>query len=233
MEEGVTMTIKELPTSEMPRERLIRYGADNLSNEDLLSIILRTGTKEKNVKMLSSEVLTKIKKMEELNQLGVNELTEIKGLGKVKAITILAAIELGKRVGNRTITDKLLINNGELVHNYFAPLIGNKSREELLVVLLDSKKRLINYQIMYKGTVNETFCSPKEIFHYAIKEKAAGIIVMHNHPSGDIKPSEEDAKMTNELITAGRVIGIHLLDHIITNGSEYYSFFDEMVKDEI
>ena len=227
------MKIKNLPDSEKPRERLIKYGADNLSNEDLLSIILRTGTKEKNVKLLSQEVLTKIKNVEDLNNLSLNELTGIKGLGKVKAITIMAALELGKRVANKTIEERLLLNNVKVIHDYFANLISDKKHEELLIILLDRKKRLLSYQVMYRGTFDELAASPKEIFNYAIKEEASGIIVMHNHPSGDINPSEADINMTNNLITTGRIVGIHLLDHIITNGKEYYSFFDEMVKHEV
>lgn len=227
------MSIKDLPNSEKPRERLIKYGANNLSNEDLLSIILRTGTKEKNVKILSHEVLTKIKKLEDLSNISLNEFTSIKGLGEVKAVTIIAALELGKRVNNKTITERLLLNKVSLVHDYFANLIGDKHHEELLVILIDNKKRLLSYQIMYRGTGEEIACSPKEIFYYAIKEKASGIIMMHNHPSGDIRPSEADIKITNNLIMTGKIVGIHLLDHIITNGINYYSFFDEMVKDEV
>jgi len=227
------MTIKELPPSEKPRERLIKYGANNLSNEDLLAVLLRMGTRAKNVKELSSEVLFKIKKLENLNEISINEFTQIKGLGKVKAMSILAAIELGKRVNNKTIDERLLINQAPIVHEYFSPLIGSKTREEVLVILLDNKKRLLGYQIMYQGTSDETLCSPKEVFHYAIKEKASGIIMMHNHPSGDIRPSEEDINLTNNLINMGKVMGIHLIDHIITNGKHYYSFFDDEVKNEV
>ena len=226
------MKLSELPTSEKPRERLIKYGANNLSNEDLLAIILRNGTKNINVKELSSEVLTKIKCIENLEDLSVNELTAIKGLGKVKAISILAAIELGKRVSSKTITERLKVNNTEQVHAFFASLIGSSKQEELLVILLDHKKRLINYQIMYRGTVDCTVASPKEIYNYAVKEKAAGLIIMHNHPSGIITPSKEDIELTNNLTLSGQVLGIALLDHLITNGEEYYSFYDAMVQNE-
>lgn len=227
------MKIKELPNDEKPRERLLKYGAPNLSNEDLLSIILRTGTTNTSVKELSNIILSKIKNIEDLNNITPNELLNIKGLGKVKIITLLAAIELGKRVSNKTIKDKLVINNTAIVHSYFANLISSSNQEELLVILLDNKKRLISYQIMYKGTSNNSSVSPKEIFNYAIKERADGLIIMHNHPSGLINPSEADKELTNNLILSGKVIGIPLLDHIITNGKEYYSFFDEMVKNEV
>ncbi len=226
------MIIKDLPNAEKPRERLLKYGADNLSNEDLLAIILRTGTKNQNVKILSGIVLTKIKEISSLDKLTIGELTEIKGLGKVKAITLLAAIELGKRVANKEINTGVLINNTDLVHQYFSNIIGDKEREEMLVILLDHKKRLISYEVMYKGTSNSSLASPKDIYNYAIKERASALIIMHNHPSGIIKPSEEDLIFTNNLITTGKIIGIPLLDHLITNGKEYYSFFNEMVTNE-
>src|SRR5574344_1944293 len=172
------MTIKDLPNQEKPREHLLKYGASNLSNEDLLSILLRTGSKDNNVKIISNEILTKIKAIEDLDDLGINELTSIKGVGKVKAITLLAAIELGKRVSNKTINEGLVINNTNLVHSYFANIIASSKQEELLVILMDNKKRLISYQIMYKGTDNASLVSPKDIFNYAIKERASGIIIM-------------------------------------------------------
>ena len=226
------MKIKDLPATEKPRERLLKYGSVNLSNEDLIAIILRTGTKNQNVKILSNLVLTKIKSINYLDDLTIGELTEIKGLGKVKAITLLAAIELGKRVANKEINDRVLINNTDLVHKYFSHLIGAKSQEEMIIILLDYKKRLISYKIMYKGTSNSSLASPKEIYNYAIKEKAAALIIMHNHPSGVINPSNEDLEFTNNMITSGKIIGIPLLDHLITNGKEYYSFFNEMVSNE-
>ncbi|MDD4188247.1 MAG: DNA repair protein RadC [Bacilli bacterium] len=226
------MILKDLPASEKPRERLLKYGASNLSNEDLISIILRTGTKNQNVKILSSEVLTKIKSISYLDNLTIAELTSIKGLGKVKAITLLAAIELGKRVTTKEIERGVLLNNTDLVHQYFSHLIGSKKQEELLVILLDSKKRFINYQIMYKGTETSSLASPKEIYHYAIKENASALIIMHNHPSGVILPSEDDCHFTKSLIETGNLIGIPLLDHLITTGDDYYSFFKEMIKHE-
>lgn len=226
------MNIKDLPNNEKPRERLLKYGPDNLSNEDLLAIILRTGTKNHNVKNLSNLILTKIKSINNLDDLSVRELTEIKGVGEVKAVTLLAAIELGKRVANKEINERILINNTDLVHKYFSYLIGHKVQEEMIVILLDHKKRLINYEIMYKGTKNSSLASPKEIYNYAIKEKADALIIMHNHPSGIVNPSSEDKEFTNSMITIGNIIGIPLLDHLITNGKEYYSFFKEMTTSE-
>ncbi len=227
------MKIKDLPNEEKPRERLLKYGASNISNEDLISILLRTGCRDESVKDLSNKILSKIQTIEDLKELSINELTAIKGLGRTKAITLLAAIELGKRVDNKSIKESITLNNTELVHKFFASLISSSKQEQLLVILLDNKKRLISYEIMYKGTENSSVVSPKEIYNYAIKNRASAIIIMHNHPSGLIEPSAADIEMTNSLVYTGKIIGIPLLDHLITNGQNYYSFFNEMIKNEI
>jgi len=225
------MKFSDLMTEEKPRERLMKYGASNLSNEDLLAIILRTGTKDKNVKVLSQEVLTKIKLIENLNDLSINELIDIKGLGRVKAITVLAAIELGRRVSNKSLSNNLILENKRIIHDYFAHQLDTH-QEELIVILMDNRKRLISYKKMYKGTSTETLSSIKEIFNYAIKERAAALVLMHNHPSGIVMPSEEDRKSTEEIANAGKLLEIPVLDHIITNGSEYFSFHSETVNNE-
>jgi DNA repair protein RadC len=226
------MKLKDLPNEEKPRERLLKYGASNISNEDLISILIRTGSKNLNVKEVSSKILSKIKNISSLNDLTVRELMEIKGVGQTKALTLIAAIELGKRVSTISIEDRVILNNTETVHKYFSPLISHLKQENLLVILLDNKKRLISYQNMFKGTSTASVVSVKEIFNYAIKERAEALIIMHNHPSGVIIPSEADKELTNNLILSGKLMGIPLLDHLITNGVEYYSFFDEMVKNE-
>ena len=226
------MKLKELPKMEMPRERLIKYGAANLSNEDLISILIRTGSKDKNVKELSSEILSKIKEISSLNDLSLRELTHIKGVGTTKALTILAAIELGKRVCNASIEEKIILNNTELVNKYFAPLIAKEKQENLLVILLDNKNRLISYKIMFKGTSTYSLVSPKEIFNYAVKERADKLIIMHNHPSGIVEPSDADIELTNQINMSGKIIGIPLVDHIITSGNTYYSFYEELTKNE-
>ncbi len=227
------MNLKKFPDSEKPRERLIKYGAENLSNTDLISILIGTGTKNCNVKELSSIILSKINSIESLDELTIAELTSIKGLGKAKALTIMAAIELGKRVLSKSINERLLINNAKTINEYFSSIISYSKQEELLVILIDNKKRLISYKKMYKGTSNASYASPKEIFNYAIREGADALIIMHNHPSGIVTPSNADKMLTNSIIETGKVIGIPLLDHIITNGKEYYSFFDNEVTNEV
>lgn len=226
------MKLKDLPDAERPRERLIKYGANNLSNEDLISILIRTGSKDENVKEISSKILGKIKKINNLNDLTIRELTDIKGVGRTKALTIMAAIELGRRVYSSNVEEKLVINNSDIANKYFASLIAMEKQENLLVILLDNKSRLISYKVMFKGTSNSSLVDVKEVFNYAIKERAAAIILMHNHPSGIVSPSNEDAILTKNIAEAGKILGIHLADHIITNGRDYYSFYKELALNE-
>lgn len=218
------MKLKDIPLEERPRERLIKVGVDNLSNEDLISIILNTGTKDTNVKELSLNVLKTIKSVNNLSDLSIKELTSINGIGKVKAIKLLAAIELGKRVSNINIKDNVLLNNSSIVHKYFSNLICNSKQEELLVILLNNRKRLIDYKIMFKGTDTSSVVGIKEILNYAIKQRACAIIIMHNHPSLNVEPSFADIELTNNLNDSCKIMGIPLLDHIITNGKNFYCF---------
>lgn len=225
------MTIKDLPELEKPRERLNKYGAQHLSNEELIAILLRTGSKNRNVKELSSLVLTKLKNIQDMDRMTIGELTSIKGIGKVKAITLMAAIELGKRVSMKSFNENVTLGNAKLINDYFANyIVGEK--EKILIILLDNKKRLISYKIMYEGTSEEVNASPKEIFNYAIKERAACMVIMHNHPSGVVIPSEADKSLTQSLAVSGEMLGINVIDHIITNGKGYYSFYEEMSKNE-
>ena len=200
------------------------------SNEVLISILLSTGFRNNNVKELSSQILSKIKNIKSLSEISLNELIKIKGIGKAKALTIIAAIELGKRVSEYTLEDKIVLNNTSKVYMYFKNMIKNEKQENFLVVLIDNKNRLISYKIMYKGTSDSSLVSIKEIFNYAIRESASAIIVLHNHPSGIPSPSKEDIKLTNNLINSGKIIGIPLIDHLIIGNNNYYSFYNEMVK---
>ena len=224
------MKLKELPVSELPRERLVSVGESNLTNEELLSIIIRTGTKNESVKEVSNNILKSIDSINDLNNITLNELSRIKGVGLVKAITIKASIELGKRVSNIEIKNMMKLNNSDIVHDTFKRLFIGLKQEKLLAIYLDNKKRLIDYKIITIGTKDETMFHPRDILRNAIKSNASGIIIIHNHPSGDVTPSSADIEMTNKLISASNIIGIPLLDHLITNTKKYYSFFEEMNK---
>ena len=221
------MKLKELPVTELPRERLINNGVENLTNEELLSIILRTGTKNMNVKEVSNNILSSIKSINDLSNIDLYELSKIKGVGIVKAVSLKASIELGKRVTNIEINNLMKLNNADIIHNTFKSLFIGLKQEKLLAIYLDNKKRLINYKIITIGTKDQTMFHPRDIIYNAIKCNASGIIIMHNHPSLDITPSNADIEMTNILINSCNIVGIPLLDHLITNTKNYYSFFKE------
>ena len=221
------MLIKDLPECEKPRERMLEYGVENLSNVDLLSIILRNGVKDISVKEVAINIWNNVESINDLSSLGVRELSNIKGVGPVKAITLLASIELGKRVSIKEAKANMSLSNKEKIHEVFKKFFINENQEKFLAIFLDNKKCLINYKILFIGTNNASIAHPREVFMEAIKANASAVVVMHNHPSGNVLPSEEDKNITEKLIQSGYMLGIPLLDHIITNGEEYYSFYDE------
>lgn len=221
------MLIKDLPECEKPRERMLEYGVENLSNVDLLSIILRNGVKDISVKEVAINILNNVESINDLSSLGVRELSNIKGVGPVKAITLLASIELGKRVSIKEAKANMSLSNKEKIHEVFKKFFINENQEKFLAIFLDNKKCLINYKILFIGTNNASIAHPREVFMEAIKANASAVVVMHNHPSGNVLPGEEDKNITEKLVQSGHMLGIPLLDHIITNGEEYYSFYDE------
>lgn len=221
------MLIKDLPECEKPRERMLEYGVENLGNVDLLSIILRNGVKDISVKEVAINILNNVESINDLSSLGVRELSNIKGVGPVKAITLLASIELGKRVSIKEAKANMSLSNKEKIHEVFKKFFINENQEKFLAIFLDNKKCLINYKILFIGTNNASIAHPREVFMEAIKANASAVVVMHNHPSGNVLPSEEDKNITEKLVQSGHMLGIPLLDHIITNGEEYYSFYDE------
>ena len=224
------MRIKDLPTTEMPRERMLQYGVENLSNSDLISIVLRSGIKDTSVKDIANNILNQVGNINNLSNIGIRELSNIHGVGSVKAQTLMAAIELGKRVYNQEITLKMKLNTVGKVHEMFKSYFLNLKQEKFMAIYLDTKKCLISYKILFVGTIDSTTIHPREVFNEALKVHASSIIVMHNHPSGDLSPSKNDKIVTNHLIESGKIIGIPLIDHIITNGERYFSFSDEYTE---
>ncbi len=224
------MKVKEMPTSFQPRERMLKFGVENLSDVDLLSIILRSGTKDNNVKEVASNILSSIGGLNNFNDVGIRELSKIKGVGTVKALTLLASIELGLRVNSKEIEINMNLSNSESIHEAFKSLFINIHQEKVLGVFLDSKKRLISYKVLFIGTLDKSIVHPREIFNEAIKVHASSLAIIHNHPSNDILPSKEDIIITNKIKECGDLLGIPLLDHLITNGREYYSFYDKFYQ---
>lgn len=220
------MNIKNIPINDRPRERLISNGVRNISNEDLISIILRTGTKDKSVKDLALIILNKFGDVRNMRDIELNDILSINGIGKVKAIELIASIELGRRV----LEDKNIINisirSTNDVYEYFNSLLKDKKQEYFYVLYLDNKKKIICNKLLYVGTINGSVAHPREIFKSAYLNSASFIICVHNHPSGDPTPSNEDIIFTNNLIEIGKLNNIPVLDHIVIGNNCYYSFFE-------
>ena len=222
------MKIKDLPVLERPRERLINYGSENISNEDLLAIILKTGSKNKSVKELASEVLVTINSLDNLDNININTFKNITGLGMVKTIELMASIELGKRIFLKSNNSKkIFYDNPNTIYKENLYLFKGKKQEYFYCLYLDNKNNLIERKLLFMGTINRSIVHPREIFKEAYLTSASKIICMHNHPTGDITPSMEDIRLTKSLIEIGKLQGIPLVDHLIIGDNNYYSFCSE------
>ncbi len=219
--------IKEMLKEERPRERLIKYGVNTLSNEELIAIILRTGTKGESVKDLSNKVLKLFDNITDLRNIDINMLTKIKGVGKVKAIELMAALELGKRVYKEVLFTKQKIKKGEDVYNILKDIIEYNNQEHFYTIYLDTKKNILGIKLLFIGTVNMSTVHPREIFKYAYLYSASYIVCAHNHPTGDVTPSDIDIELTNTLVDIGKLQKIPILDHIIISSNDYLSFYEE------
>lgn len=218
----MTYLIKDLPEEEKPREKLKKYGVKNLTDEELIAIILRCGTKNMSVKDLAIKIKKEFKTLSDLSYV---ELSKIKGVGEVKAITLLAAIELGIRSTYKE--DKnIKLNRPENIYEFFKNKLIHLKQENLMAIFLDNKNKLIAYKTIFIGTINMSVSHPREIFKEAMKNSSVYIILVHNHPSGDPTPSVADLKFTNQVYKTSKIIGIPLLDHIIIGNNKYYSFYD-------
>lgn len=219
------MKYKERPKEEKPREKLKKYGVKALSNGELLAILLRTGNKTESVEDLSNRILKEIGNINKLNDMSINTLTKIKGIGLSKSATIIASIELSKRILKKETRNSRLNNTKKIFEHFRNDFIG-ETKEHFYILLYDAKLNLIESKELYKGTINSIDISYAEIFKEAIKESATSIVIMHNHPSGDTLPSNEDIELTKNIARLGQQLNIDLLDHIIISPNSYYSFFE-------
>ena len=217
---------KSIPDSDKPRERLYNYGSEYLSNEELISIILKTGSKNYSVKEVALKLLEIVGSIDKLKDIGISTLTNIEGIGKVKAIELKAAIELGRRVYKSKSEDKIKLINAINIYNYFKDVLGDKKQEYFYCVYLDTKGNYLGKKCLFIGTINNSLVHPREIFKEAYLLSANGIICVHNHPSGDASPSKEDILITMKIKEIGISHGINLIDHVIVGNNCYYSFYD-------
>lgn len=220
------MKIKKIPSEDLPREKLIKNTSKNLTNSELLAIILGTGNKKENVIELSNKFFQKYN-LKKLSKLSPSKLKKELGIGDAKACKIIACFELGKRLSSFKEDKKFQIKKAKDIAKLFLQEMSSLEKEHLKGIYLDSKQRIIKQETIFIGTLNESVIHPREIFRIALDENAAAVILVHNHPSGDPTPSSFDLKATNQIINAGKLLNIPVLDYIIIGGNKYNSLRDK------
>lgn len=225
-----TRKMKELSVEERPYEKCLCYGAEYLSDEELLAVLLRTGIKGMNSIELARHILQTQSGNDgilNIHHLTLNKLKEIKGIGTVKAIQILCLSELAKRLAKANAKEGLVFNMPSTIADYYMEELRHQKQEHMKLLMLNTKSKLIGEKNVSKGTVNASLISPRELFIAALEREAVSIILLHNHPSGDPTPSSEDILLTKRVKDAGDLIGIELLDHIIIGNNCYISFAEK------
>ena len=216
--------IKNIPKSDRPREKMKEKGPSGLKKRELLAILLRTGTKDKSVLKLADDLLDKYPK-DRLLKATFKELENIQGIGEAKTAQILAAVELGSRLFREKEDEETYINSTEDIVKECSNLKDLK-KESFVLLCLDGRNRLLRKETVSIGTLNASLVHPREVFKPAIEMSAASVIIVHNHPSGDPEPSREDIKVSNQIVEAGEILGIPVVDHVII-GDRAYSFKDK------
>ena len=222
-------TMKEIPKEERPYEKCEQKGVQSLSDEELLAIILRTGTHGENVLSLARKILYHAGEtgLLGIHQFSMERLMSIKGIGKVKAIQISCISELAKRLSKACYQDALSFSSPSAIAKYYMEDLRHERQEVMKLLMLNSKSKLLGETNISRGTVNASLITPRELFIEALQKNAVSIVIMHNHPSGDPTPSREDMLITKRILDAGALIGIELLDHIIIGNNCYISFREE------
>lgn len=220
-------SIKEIPLNDRPREKMAANGAAVLTDAELIAILLRTGTAEKSAIDIASEMTADgglYKRLAGITRL--NELTNIKGLGQAKAATVLAALEIGRRIASAKPIEKIHLSCPQDVADFLMPRLRYAAKEQFVVILLNGKNKVIGTEVVSEGSLSSSIVHPREVYAPAMLHHAAAIMVAHNHPSGDPKPSLEDEEVTRMLSRSGKVLGIPMIDHVIIGDGNYYSFLE-------
>jgi DNA repair protein RadC len=221
-------SIKQWSKDDRPREKLLSAGAENLSNSELLAILIHNGTKQKTAVDLAKEVLKLGKdNLGELGKLSIKELMKIKGIGEAKAITIAAALELGRRRQASAALEKFVIKTSSDIANYLQTKLKDHRHEVFAVLFLNRANKINHFEIISEGGITGTVADPRIILRKALEEDAVNIILCHNHPSGSLKPSRADEELTQKIKEAARYFDIVVLDHLIVSENGYFSFADE------
>jgi len=215
--------IKEMPKDERPRERFLLHGREALSNHELIAILLRTGTRAYSVVELARKIYYHYASIKALNQATVENLTKLSGIGPTKAIQLLSALELGKRLYHEEHADRIELTSPKGVFTYMAQDVDMLDQEHFYVLYLDTKGKLIKRTLLFKGSLNASLVHPREVFKHAVTLSAASLIMVHNHPSGDPTPSQSDITITKMMEKNGKLMDIEVVDHIILGKGKYYS----------
>lgn len=217
--------IKDWPPEERPREKLIRFGADSISSAELIAILLGQGTSRQNAVDLAKRLLAEFGSLEALSNASLMEMQQINGIGPAKAVTLLAAFQLYRNLQYEKASRKISsFHNPAEVAGIYQPVIGHLKQECFYVLLLSSSMQKIGDFKISSGLMDASLVHPREVFNQAIKHMAKGIIVMHNHPSGALTPSQQDIDITNRLVESGKIIDIQVYDHLIITADGYFSF---------
>ncbi|WCN38559.1 RadC family protein [Aneurinibacillus uraniidurans] len=219
---GSCVMLRDIPAAERPRERMERFGPTALSNEELLAVLLRTGTKQESALALAGRMLYEIGDLRGLKSVSLEELTTIKGIGSAKALLILAGLELGRRIALPPL-NRVAVRSPKDVADVMMEELRYHTQEHFVCLYLNTKNQIIGKDTVFIGSLNSSVVHPREVFHKAIRRSSASVICLHNHPSGDPIPSKEDIDVTRRLREAGKILGIELLDHVIIGDGRFYS----------
>ncbi|MBI5123372.1 DNA repair protein RadC [Candidatus Roizmanbacteria bacterium] len=220
-----TYTLHDLPVDERPRERLVKYGVESLSICELLSLIFGRGVQGESVVSISQKLISAFSSLDQLSEASIEELKKIKGLGLAKACQLKACFEISRRLKKEENLNKnKIIKSPKDIFPLLKEKIINFHKEYFMVASLDNRNKVINIDTVSVGTLNSSLIHPRETFETAIKNHAAAIIICHNHPSGELKPSEDDLVITQNLVKAGKLLGIEVSDHLIISKDGYFSF---------
>jgi DNA repair protein RadC len=220
-------TLREVPSEDRPRERMMRYGAEALSNAELLAILLRTGTVRESAVTLAQRILNECGGLRNLTDMSFHQLTAIRGIGAAKALQIQAGIELGRRIARTRLNEAPTIREPKHVAELLMEDMRYLKQEHFVAVFLNTKNQVIGVETLSIGSLNASIVHPREVFRAAIRFSSAAIICAHNHPSGDPTPSKEDLLVTERLTEAGRIIGIDVLDHLIIGDQQFVSLKEQ------
>ena len=218
------LMIKELPADERPREKMKERGAQALGNTELLAILLRTGNFQESALRIAENMLDRQGGLAGFGNATLEEFEQVKGVGEAKAITVLAAIELGRRVTTLAPAERAIIRTPDDVAALLMPRFRYETKESFVAILLSTKNHVLKTPVISIGSLNASIVHPRELFREAINASAAAVILAHNHPSGDPAPSPEDVSLTRKLVDAGKLLDIPVLDHIVLGDGKYISF---------